>query len=66
MSPYASKFIQLSWFVPESIATDSKKAMKFLKGMMNEIFDRVAMMKPATYVKAFENAKLAEELFAIR
>lgn len=56
VSHFASIFIQLSRFSLELISTRSKKAKKFLKGLRADIYDEVAMMGPATYVEALENA----------
>lgn len=59
---YASKFIQLSQFVPKFIATENKKTRKFLKGLRADIFNQVAMMKSTTYIEALKNVLLVKEL----
>lgn len=56
VSHYAVKFIWLSWFDPETIATEAKKSRKFLKDLKADIFDWVAMMKPTIYAETLENA----------
>lgn len=64
VSHYASRLIKLSYFAPKLIATEIKKDRKFLKGLRADIYDRVTMMKLATYTEALKNAQLAEELLA--
>lgn len=48
------------------VATKNWKAKKFLKGLITDIFDHIALMKPGTYAKALKHALLAESLISAR
>lgn len=62
VNQYAARFVQLSWFTPMMVASESKKAQKFLRGLKANIFDHIAILKPNTYVEALEHAQTREGL----
>lgn len=63
---YQGNMTTLSWFITEIEAIKRQKAQKFLKAPRAEIFDQVAILKPNSYVKALEHAKLVEKLIVAR
>lgn len=62
INQYTARFVQLSWFSPMMVATESQKAQKFLRGLKTDIFNRIMILKPSTYVEALEHAQTAKGL----
>ncbi|XP_057954041.1 uncharacterized protein LOC131148343 [Malania oleifera] len=57
---YVAKFIELSRFAPYIVPNDAKKARKFERGLRQEIYEQVAVLKVQDFAELVDRAVVAE------
>ena len=61
MAQYEAKFIELTLFAPQLIATEEKKALKFQDGLKPYLKNKISILKLSVYSEVVDKALIAEK-----
>ena len=61
VAQYEAKFTELSRFVPQLIATEEEKALKFQDGLKPYLKNKISILKLGVYLEVVDRALIAEK-----
>ena len=61
VAQYEAKFIELSRFAPQLIATEEEKALKFQDGLKPYLKNKISILKLGVYLEVVDIALIAEK-----
>ena len=61
VAQYEAKFIELSRFSPQLIATEEEKALKFKDGLKPYLKNKISIMKLGVYLEVVDRALIADK-----
>ena len=61
VAQYEAKFIELSRFVSQLIATEEEKALKFQDGLKSYLKNKISIMKLSVYSEVVDRALIVEK-----
>ena len=61
MAQYEAKFIELSRFAPQLIATEKEKILKFQDGLKSYLKNKISILKLSVYSDVVDRALIAEK-----
>ena len=61
VAQYEAKFIELSRFAPQLIATEEEKALKFQDGLKPYLKNKISILKLGVYLEVVDRALIAEK-----
>ena len=61
MAQYEAKFTELSRFVPQLIATEEEKSLKFQDGLKPYLKNKISILKLSVYSEVVDRALIAEK-----
>ena len=61
MTQYEVKFMELSRFAPQLLATEEEKALKFQDGLKPYLNNKISILKLGVYLKVVDRALVAKK-----
>ena len=61
MAQYEAKFIKLSRFAPQLIATNEEKVVKFQDGLKSYLKNKISILKLSVYSEVVDRALIADK-----